>query len=100
MNDVVVNDTSQSHHPNLTWSPQNYSMQTKYTNVLLDITSIQGKKHANKIVNCMTQSSKIDVTAIRFNPGIQLLDYAIDGQPNDETLKTPKRPVEASEGFP
>ena len=46
----------------------------------------------------MTQSSKIDVTAIRFIPGIQLLDYDIDGQPHDEMLKTPKRPVKASEG--
>ena len=47
----------------------------------------------------MTQSSKVDVTAIRFIPGIQLLDNDIDGQPHDETLKTPKRPVKASEGF-
>ena len=46
----------------------------------------------------MTQSSKVDITAIPLH-GIQLLDYDIDGQPSDETLKTPKRPVEASEGL-
>ena len=57
------------------------------------------KKARKSKRNCMTQSSKVDVTAIRLIPGIQLLDYDIDGQPHDETLKTPKRPVEASEGF-
>ena len=74
VNDVVDNDTWQSHIPKPYMEPSEYILHAnkKYECVAtwIDITSIQGKKHAskNKNVNCMTQSGKEDVTAILFIP--------------------------------
>ena len=105
----------QTNLPEAYMEPSEYILHAKkkYKRVTtwIDITSVhqnekstQTTSHKPKVknFNCTTRSknSKVDTKIVlQSSSPFQLLDYDEDGRPNDEAVKTPNRPVEASEGF-